>query len=83
MTWKASADHFGLSVGLARFDSPPPDAVAGPVTARLDIDDLLADGLGVSRGVGVDLSAADARLLAAALVTVAAQLEDLQRQEVA
>jgi hypothetical protein len=67
---------------LARLDGDRAGDV-GTTTVRLELRDLASDNPGGSvRLLGVDLSSADARLLAAALVCVAEQLEDLQRREV-
>lgn len=82
---RSSVDDYLLSAGLARFDSIDPElGYVGPATARLSLRDLASDNPdGTERVIGSDLTAADARLLAAALVCVAEQLEDLQRGQVA
>lgn len=78
---KSSVDDFLLSAGLARFDSVDPRlGYVGPATVRLNLRDLASNNVdGSDRILGTDLTAADARLLAAALVCVAEQLEAQQR----
>lgn len=78
--WKSSVDDYRLSVGLARFDGDPLLPHLGDVTVQLRLRDLASDNLdGSERAIESDLTAADARLLAAALVCVAEQLEALQQ----
>lgn len=82
---KSTVDDYLMSTSLARFDSVDPRlGYVGPATVRLNLRDLASDNLGGSdRILGTDLTAADARLLAAALVCVAEQLEAEQRGQVA
>ena len=81
--WKSSVDDDRLSVGLARFDGDPLLPHVGDVTVQLRLVDVASDNPdGSERFIDSDLSAADARLLAAALVCVAEQLEDLHRRAV-
>ncbi len=83
LKWKSSVDDYQPIVGLARFDGDPLLPHTGDVTARLGLLDVANDNLdGTPRLIETDLTAADVRLLAAALVCVAEQLEDLHRRAV-
>lgn len=77
LEWTPSVDNYLVSTGLARFDGGGgPIPHAGVTTGRLELRDLVDDNPdGTPRVMGVDLAAADARMLAAALVAVAEQLE--------
>ncbi|WP_219413948.1 hypothetical protein [Pseudonocardia nigra] len=80
MSWKVAADDYLVTTGLARLDGGGPFPHTGRTLARLDLLDLASDNLdGSRRTLGTDLTATDARLLAAALVTVAEQLEQVTR----
>jgi hypothetical protein len=82
MAWKSSTDDYWISTCLARMDGDRPSDV-GTTTVR-ELRNLAAlDADDASRTLGTDLTAQDARLLAAALVAVAEQLEAEQRREVA
>lgn len=84
LEWTPSVDNYAITTGLARFDGGGgPIPCAGVTTARLELRDLVDDNPdGTPRVMGVDLTAADARLLTAALVAVAEQLEAEQRRTV-
>lgn len=85
MSWASSVDDFLITTSLARLDENSPWVQAiGKTTVNLGLLDLASDNRdGSPRKVETDLSAQDARLLAAALVAAAEELEDLQRQEMA
>ncbi len=81
--WKSSVDDYRLSVGLARFDGDPLLPHTGVVAVQLRLIDVASDNPdGSQRFIESDLTAADARLLAAALVCVAEQLEALPQRGV-
>lgn len=82
MVWRVSADEFDISLGVLRNDEVIRDVVhIGQVFGHLrlrydvDVDDRrLPDEAAMSAG--------DLRLLAAAALAVAEQIEELQRQAV-
>lgn len=84
MQWTTSVDDFLITTSLARLDEISPRIQAtGRATVNLGLLDLASNNRdGSPRKVETDLSAQDARLLAAALVAAAEELEGLQRRGV-
>ncbi|OLT12245.1 hypothetical protein BJF78_24595 [Pseudonocardia sp. CNS-139] len=78
MTWRVSIDDFEISVGVARYDEVVRGVEeAGEVRGTLRLHRVDS---GLHRLLDeTDMSAGDLRLLAAAAVSVAEQLEQLQR----
>lgn len=82
MQWKVSADDVLVTAGLSRYDCADPERpAAGLALARLGLRGLVCDADGEPSTIEFDLSPADARLLAAALVCVAEQVEAEQHLE--
>lgn len=80
MAWKPAADDYLITTSLAQLDEHGACPHTGAAKARIELRDLVScHPDGSDRVVGTDLTAADARLLAAALVCVAEQLEAEQR----
>jgi hypothetical protein len=81
MQWTSSVDDFLITTGLARLDEVSPRVQAsGRATVSLGLRDLASTNLdGTPRALEMDLSAQDARLLAAALVAAAEELEAVTR----
>ncbi len=78
LTFKPSVADIRVSVGLARMDGTGPFPHTGNDAVRVELFDLASDcRCGEDRELGSDLSAADARLLAAALSCAADQLDAL------
>jgi len=78
LEFKPTADDYRLSVGLARMDGTGPFPHTGTDYVRLTLLDLASNcRCGEDRELGTDLSATDARLLAAALSCAADQLDAL------
>jgi hypothetical protein len=84
MQWTSSVDDFLITTSLAQLDELSPLVRAtGRATVSLGLRDLASTNLdGSQRALETDLSVQDARLLAAALVAAAEELEGLQRREV-
>jgi len=78
LEFKPTIDDYRVSVGLARMDGIGPFPHTGGDSVRLDLFDLASNcACGRDRELGSDLSATDARLLAAALSCAADQLDAL------
>jgi hypothetical protein len=83
LEWKVNADDVLVTVGLSRYDCADPEfPAAGQVLARLGLRGLVHDADGDPATIEMDLSSADARLLAAALACVAEQLDAERAREV-
>lgn len=82
MRWTSSCDDFLITTGLARLDETNPGGeTQGRARVNLGLLDIASNNLdGTRRHLETDLTAQDARLLAAALITAAEQLESLQRK---
>jgi len=78
LAFKPAVDDYRVSVGLARMDGTGPFPHTGTDNVHLTLLDLAsACRCGEDRDIGTDLSAHDARLLAAALSCAADQLDAL------
>lgn len=80
LAWKVAGDDFRVSIGLSRLDEHGALSFTGTVRVNLGLADIESVGPdGNDRQLETDLTAADARMIAAALNCAADRLETVTR----